>query len=290
MRPAHIVSVTASISIALANGAAAQSPVKFPSGPVPYLQVATPGTILFQPDAGKGPWSVVVLLPTCAGVNAATYDWAGRLVRAGRMALVLDSYTPRNVQNNCQGGVDTAVTQRHMADDIAAALAWLRTLPMVKPDRFAVVGFSFGAMAAAKLSVGSLQRRLTPPIVGLRAVAAFYPGCGTSQPFASANVTEFYDWGGDVTTPLMLFLGAKDDETPPRFCTDKADRARSRGQPVSYKVYEDTTHAFDYATLGNREFRRPLGGNRGTATYRYNQASTEASAAALLAFLAGYLD
>jgi dienelactone hydrolase len=269
MRPAHIVSVTASISIALANGAAAQSPVRFPNGPVPYLQVAAPGTILFQPDGGKGPWSVVVLLPTCAGVNAATYDWAGRLVRAGRMALVLDSYTPRNVQNNCQGGADTA---------------------MVKPDRFAVVGFSFGAMAAAKLSVGSLQRRLTPPIVGLRAVAAFYPGCGTSQPFASANVTEFYDWGGDVTTPLMLFLGAKDDETPPRFCTDKADRARSRGQPVSYKVYEDTTHAFDYATLGNREFRRPLGGNRGTATYRYNQASTEASAAALLAFLAGYLD
>ncbi|HEV3492348.1 MAG TPA: dienelactone hydrolase family protein, partial [Reyranella sp.] len=192
MRPAHIVSVTASISIALANGAAAQSPVRFPNGLVPYLQVAAPGTILFQPDGGKGPWSVVVLLPTCAGVNAATYDWAGRLVRAGRMALVLDSYTPRNVQNNCQGGADTAVTQRHMADDTAAALAWLRTLPMVKPDRFAVVGFSFGAMAAAKLSVGSLQRRLTPPIVGLRAVAAFYPGCGTSQPFASANVTEFY--------------------------------------------------------------------------------------------------
>jgi dienelactone hydrolase len=290
MRPAHIVSVTASISIALANGAAAQSPVRFPSGPVPYRQVAAPGTILFQPDGGKGPWSVVVLLPTCAGVNAATYDWAGRLVRAGRMALVLDSYTPRNVQNNCQGGADTAVTQRHMADDTAAALAWLRTLPMVKPDRFAVVGFSFGAMAAAKLSVGSLQRRLTPPIVGLRAVAAFYPGCGTSQPFAPANVTEFYDWGGDVTTPLTLFLGAKDDETPPRFCIDKADRARSRGQPVSYKVYEDTTHAFDFATLGSREFRKPLGGNRGTATYRYNQASTEASAAALLAFLAGYLD
>jgi dienelactone hydrolase len=290
MRPAHIVSVTASISIALANGAAAQSPVRFPNGPVPYLQVAAPGTILFQPDGGKGPWSVVVLLPTCAGVNAATYDWAGRLVRAGRMALVLDSYTPRNVQNNCQGGADTAVTQRHMADDTAAALAWLRTLPMVKPDRFAVVGFSFGAMAAAKLSVGSLQRRLTPPIVGLRAVAAFYPGCGTSQPFAPANVTEFYDWGGDVTTPLTLFLGAKDDETPPRFCIDKADRARSRGQPVSYKVYEDTTHAFDFATLGSREFRKPLGGNRGTATYRYNQASTEASAAALLAFLAGYLD
>jgi dienelactone hydrolase len=290
MRPAHIISVIASISIALANGAAAQSPVRFPSGPVPYRQVAAPGTILFQPDGGKGPWSVVVLLPTCAGVNAATYDWAGRLVRAGRMALVLDSYTPRNVQNNCQGGADTAVTQRHMADDTAAALAWLRTLPMVKPDRFAVVGFSFGAMAAAKLSVGSLQRRLTPPIVGLRAVAAFYPGCGTSQPFAPANVTEFYDWGGDVTTPLTLFLGAKDDETPPRFCIDKADRARSRGQPVSYKVYEDTTHAFDFATLGSREFRKPLGGNRGTATYRYNQASTEASAAALLAFLAGYLD
>ena len=41
--------------------------------------------------------------------------------------------------------------------------------------------------------------------------------------------------------------------------------------------------------LGSKEFRKPLG-NSGTAIYRYNQASTEASAAALLAFLAGYLD
>jgi dienelactone hydrolase len=147
-----------------------------------------------------------------------------------------------------------------------------------------------GAMAAAKLSVGSLQRRLTPPIVGLRAVAAFYPGCGTGEPNPSMRVIESDDWGGDVTTPLMLFLGAKDDESPPRFCTDKADRARSRGQPVTYKVYENTTHAFDYAMLGSKEFRRPLSGNRGTATYRYSQASTEAAATELPAFLASYLD
>jgi dienelactone hydrolase len=104
------------------------------------------------------------------------------------------------------------------------------------------------------------------------------------------SVVKSDDWGGDVTTPLMLFLGAKDDESPARFCTDKADRARSRGQPVTYKVYENTTHAFDYAMLGSTEFRKPLSGNRGTAIYRYNPTATEASAAELLAFLATYLD
>src|SRR5438105_11816633 len=50
-------------------------------------------------DALPISWPVVVLLPTCSGVNSATYDWAGRLVRAGRMALILDSYTPRKVQD-----------------------------------------------------------------------------------------------------------------------------------------------------------------------------------------------
>jgi dienelactone hydrolase len=269
--------------------AAAQSSPVIPVGPAPFARGnAVPPTILFKPEVGTGPWSVVVLLPTCGGVNIVTFDWAERLLRAGRMALILDSYTPRNVQDNCQA--DAPVTQQMMADDTAAMIAWARTLPMVKPDRFAVVGFSWGAMAAAKLSVGRLQGRLKPPITGLRAVASFYPGCGRAEAFLPARVLDEYEWGGDVTTPLMLFLGAKDDETPARFCIDKAEHARSRGQPVTYKVYENTTHAFDYRMLGSRELRKTLSGNRGTAVYRYNPAATEDSARELLAFLATHLD
>jgi dienelactone hydrolase len=277
--------------IGTAAGAAAESPVVFPAGPVAFARDGVGGTVLFRPgpEAGGGPWSAVVLLPSCTGVTAALYDWAQRLVRAGRLALILDSNTPRGVTNNCRGA-DSAVSQLMIANDTAAALAWLRSLPAVRPDRLAVVGFSWGAMAAAKMSVVGLQQRTRPPIAGLRAVAAFYPGCGTSEPDAPPRVRESYDWGGDVTTPLMLFLGANDDDSPPGFCTQRAERARASGQPVSYRVYENTTHAFDSPQLGTQGMRVRLGSNRGTAIYRYNPATTEVAAAELLAFLAQHLD
>jgi dienelactone hydrolase len=281
--------IAAVFVLAMAGSATAQSPIVFPAGPVPFAASAARQTILFRPAAGSGPWSAVVLLPTCGGVSESVYDWARRLTEAGRLALIVDSNSPRGVGNNCQGAA-SLVTQRHVAEDAAAALAYLRGLPMAKPDRLAVVGFSWGAMAAAKMSGADFQARLTPALAGLRAIVAFYPGCGTAQVNAPLHVVESYAWGGAVAIPLLLALGAKDDDTPAHFCTDRADRLRSSGQPVSYKVYADATHAFDGRQFGTAGRTVPLGGNRGTTIYRYNPSVTEAAAADLRDFLAAHLD
>lgn len=275
--------------LTLPGDSGAQSPVSFPTGPVAFAPSAAPQTVLFQPLRGAGPWSAVVLLPSCGGVSSALYDWAKRLTDWGWLALILDSNTPRRVTNNCQGA-HSPVTQRHIAEDTAAALAYLRSLPMAKADRLAVVGFSWGAMVGAKLSGGPYQAGLAPPTSGLRAIAAFYPGCGTSNTNAPPHVVASYEWGGKVVTPLMLFLGAKDDDTPPGFCTDRADRARSLGQPVTYRVYPDAAHAFDVSVFGTQGRQVKLSGNRGTSVYRYSPAATEAAEADLRAFLGQYLD
>src|SRR5579872_3802050 len=79
MKPLDRLLVMLGIGILGIADAAAQSPV-VPVGPAPFARGnAVPPTILFKPEVGTGPWSVVVLLPTCAGVNIVTFDWAERL-------------------------------------------------------------------------------------------------------------------------------------------------------------------------------------------------------------------
>lgn len=215
------------------------------------------------------------------------YDWAQRLTQAGYVALIVDSNTPRGVGNNCQGA-DSRVTIDDVAGDAAAALAHLRTMPLVRRDRLGLVGFSLGAMVSIRLAGASYQRRRAQGADGLRAIAAFYPGCGTDAFNPPARVRENYEWGSDIVTPLMLFLGAKDDDSPPHHCTQKADRAKSRGQPVSYKTYPDATHSFDNPLWGVAG-RQVQSGSRGAFVYRYSPAATEESARDLRSLLDQYL-
>jgi dienelactone hydrolase len=42
---------------------------------------------------------------------------------------------------------------------------------------------------------------------------------------------------------------------------------------VSWKLYPNTTHAFDHSLLGDKSFKRSAGGR--TFTYRYNAKSVE---------------
>jgi dienelactone hydrolase len=148
------------------------------------------------------------------------------------------------------------------------------------------MGFSWGAMASIRLASVSYQKRLPLGAGGLRAIAFFYGGCGTVS--SNPTVQAIYEWGDDIVTPTMLFLGAIDDETPAHYCAAKADRAKARGQPVSYKVYPDTTHAFDSPIWGS-EGRRISHGARGPFLYRYNPAATEDAWRETEAFFARHL-
>jgi dienelactone hydrolase len=57
--------------------------------------------------------------------------------------------------------------------------------------------------------------------------------------------------------------------------------------PASWKLYPDTTHAFDNSILGDRPFTRQAGGRK--FTYRYNAKSVEAAWRDSREFLARHL-
>jgi len=248
------------------------SPLNFPSEAATFSRPANlKQTVLYRPSDGTGPFPAVVLLHTCGGVGPHLYDWAQRLAQAGYVALIVDSHTPRGVTSNCQGAY-APVTLDDVATDASAALAHLRTLAFVQRNSLGVIGFSAGAMASIRLAGASYQRRLAHGTEGLRAIASFYPGCGTDSPNPAAQAMS--QWGDDIVTPVMLFLGASDDESPPHFCTGKAEQLRARGQPILYKVYPNTTHSFD-SPLWGLQGRQIRHGTRGPFLYRYNPDATE---------------
>jgi dienelactone hydrolase len=228
-------------------------------------------TTVLRPSDGSGPFPAVVLLPTCGGVQRHLFDWARRLNQAGYVAMIVDSNGPRGVTQNCQGS-SAPVTLDNVVSDADAALAYLRRQPFVRGDRLGVIGFSWGAMAAIRLAGQSHQARLADHAAGLRAVAAFYPGCGTDSPDPLVQAT--YEWDAKFATPVLLLLGESDNEAPFPYCARKAESHKRDGEPTSYKVYPNTTHMFDSVEIGPQG-REIWHGSRGPFVYRYNSDVTQ---------------
>ena len=259
----------------------ANSPLEFADAAETFYRPANlKQTKLFRPTKGEGPYPGVVLLPSCAGVADGDYDWVQRYVTTGYVVLVVDSNTPRGVAANCR--LPVAVTLDQIAEDTSAALAHLRSRTFVDGERLGIVGFSWGTMAALRISGASYQRRLSQGAAGLRAIAFFYGSCGThsSNPESRANTNNLSD---DLVTPTMMFLGGLDTEAQPGFCTEKADRLKDRGLPIDFKLYPQATHAFDKSIWGVSG-RTVDSGERGKHTYRYDPAATADAWSKTLAF------
>ncbi|MBI3374302.1 MAG: dienelactone hydrolase family protein [Betaproteobacteria bacterium] len=283
---AKALSATRSVVFAAALGACAsaetvrppESPVVFPSEAVPFARPRNlKQTILFRPSEGSKPFPAIVILPTCGGMGSHIYDWAERLTGAGYVTLLVESNTARGFLNNCSNPPQIKYDQQVV--DAGAALEHLRRLPIVDRNRLGVMGLSFGAGVGLRMASESYQRVLPYGAGGLRAVASFYPWCAQSgRGFDSRDIfTEGLP--SDIVTPTIMFLGAIDDESLPSPCTERADRMKAEGKPIGYKLYPDTTHAFDSPENG-------LAGRkvRGQFFYRYNPAATEDAWRELAAF------
>ncbi|MCW9039161.1 MAG: dienelactone hydrolase family protein, partial [Rhodospirillales bacterium] len=96
---------------------------------------------LFKPEGG-GPFPVVILHHTCAGVSEHIRQWAKEAVDRGFVAYVIDSFGPRNVYNAC-GKVTDVLLSDGMVDVLDGA-RHLAKLPFVDPKRIVHIGFSWG--------------------------------------------------------------------------------------------------------------------------------------------------
>lgn len=203
--------------------------------------------VLYRP-AGPGPFPAVVALHGCGGLwrdkdtlSSRHTDWGERLVAAGFIVLMPDSYGSRGLGSQCGVKDLTIRPSRERVGDAAAARRWLQERPDVRQDAISLLGWSGGGstiLAAIRRDRRPADKR--PDF--LRAVA-FYPGCRTQSESRSF----------EARLPTLILMGEADDWTPPAPCDFLAKAARARGEPVDLVVYPGAVHDFDHPRLELRE-------------------------------------
>ncbi len=137
-----------------------------------------------------------------------------------------------------QGGCDEADYSRSgrvTADEIAAALNFLRGQPFIRPDGAVVLGHSAGGWGALALA--------SQNPAGVTAIVAFAPGRGghandfPNQVCAphtlKSSATEF---GQSARVPVTWLVAANDSYFPPDLSRQLADAFRSGGDKVDFRV------------------------------------------------------
>ena len=227
-----LVAVLGAMVVAGAAGCVAS----LPADPAALQPVLRPHDTVLTP-VGAGPFPAVMVLHGCLGVRSKDTRWAEHLRQVGYVALVVDSMTGRGMTSRedlssvCRG---TSLWGSTRADDIRASLAHLRTLPYVDAGRIAVIGFSHGAWAALDF----LSTTSPDDVHGLRAVVGFYPYCGV------ASRARWMGWRVDV--PTLHLLAGQDTVVSAAQCQSLAERQASGGRPVSFTVYPEARHSFDW--------------------------------------------
>lgn len=279
-------SVGAVIAIALlAAGCATSRPgstrLSFTNA-TPLTPREIPAT-LYRPDGG-GPFPAVVLLHGCHGVSPSNHDWARWFRERGYVALVVDSWGARGIDDGCAADKpDVPNTERF--DDAMGALRFLQNEAGVDPRRIGAIGWSNGGVfAMAVINGPSLERArargVMLPEPGYQASVAVYPG-------GCASLTREY-----VVKPLLLLIGDADDWTLPGTCRQMIEAMRSRGAPAEIVSYPGAYHYFDVegqakaflADVGNEN--RPGGAG---ATVAFDAAANADAHRRVETFFAGAL-
>lgn len=224
---------------------------------VPLPSLAKPPTVevtgeLYRP-AGDGPFPAVVSLHGCAGPpSPERIEAAGAAyVALGYAVLIVDSFGPRGVTQRCITGYGTPV-DRLM--DAYGALLYLAGLPLIDPDRIAVVGYSQGAdVALDAVRQGGVESQFARHF---RAAIAYFPTC-----------TDSY---GDVTVPTVILIGDLDEWTPAQACRDMMARRSGAGAAPRLVIYPGAHHSFTAIRLRGKP----------ETTYGYRNEYNEAAARA----------
>jgi dienelactone hydrolase len=221
---------------------------------------------------GLGPFPAIVQMHGCGGLEAQSYRWARWFADHGYVALVVDSFGPRKLKGDCRSGPDEPpVTARF--DDAFGALQYLQSLPEVKADRIAAIGWSQGGVYAMSVINGpSLERArrrgVALPATGFAAGIGVYPGgC-------------FSLVGEQVIRPLLVLIGEADDWTPAAKCREMVEAMRSRGADARIVTYPGAYHYFDVEgqpkeVLAEVENDNRPGGHGATVSYQA-EAATDA--------------
>lgn len=104
---------------------------------------------LYLPEHADGPVPGVVLGHSGVMVKEALADFAPSLAEAGFAALAIDYRTVGSSEGEPRG----QLYPERQAEDLRAAVSYLRTRPEVDPDRIGLWGVSLGGMVAIQAAV-----------------------------------------------------------------------------------------------------------------------------------------
>jgi dienelactone hydrolase len=219
---------------------------------------------LFKPQ-GKGPFPAVVLMHGCGGWQPAAlgalHDHAWYFLDRGYVVLNLDSFGPRGNSGGtvCESNAQLVNALDYRTNDAFDALHYLQTLQFVDPKSTFLMGQSNGGSVAINAA------KMAGPH-GFRAVAAYYPWCGS---LGASNVK--------LTSPLIIFSGSRDDWVPARECRNRM----STGERLKVVEYPNAPHSFDLQIKLQRYLGKLVG---------FDKSATEDSRAQMLAFFNGHLE
>ncbi len=230
---------------------------------------------LLSKPSGNGPFPAVVLLHECRGMEAYQGAWADRLTSWGYVALRVDSFKPREVEEICTDF--NRVRSGEILFDAYGAAAYLRSQPFVDPDRIGVMGWGYGGRRSLEtVKEGGVQQFFEHKF---RAAVALYGGCSVAEVMFIA--------------PAMMLMGAKDDWSPAAVCQRNLKARRAGPHTFVLNMYPDAYHGFDNPDLGEmfydkdvaNRYKSPAQG----ATLGYNRAAHEDALKRVSEFLAKYL-
>lgn len=233
--------------------------------------------------AGPGPFPAVVLLHGCSGLYtksgalAARHLWWARTLRdQGYLVLLVDSFGPRGIEQQCSDAERKIRASVERKRDAWAALEFLRSRADVQAERIAMLGWSQGG--GAVLAAHAAKDPAHPAAPGYRGAVAFYPGCrgALSDP----------DWQPDG--PLLILIGEKDEWTPAEACEALASRDSLKDR-LELVVYPNAYHGFDLPGTPVRKRKDIAKAPGGEALVGTNEAARTDSVARVTAFLAKLL-
>jgi dienelactone hydrolase len=211
-----------------------------------------------RPD-GVAPFPAVVALHGCNGFFAGYAEIADQLKSWGYVALLVDSFGPREISNRCGYGLPAQAT------DAYAALKYLSQDASVDTARIAVLGYSMGGESALNtVEHGRIDRPLPEKFA---AAVVYYPSCQGHSAMVNA--------------PTLILIGAEDNRAPAASCREMVAQPHESGAVIDLVVYPGAHHNFNF---------RVLTGPRSPGYWlEYNEAVAQDAEAKMRTFLAANL-
>jgi dienelactone hydrolase len=178
--------------------------------------------------------AIVLLHGSVGNYEERGYRYGLPLADLGIAVLVVETYASRTDIATSFIGRALNITETMFDADAYAGLEALSARPDIDASRIALVGFSYGGMAATYALYDAIAARLAPHGPRFAAHAAYYAPCIAR--FADSRTTG---------APLLMLYGGRDELIHRDRCDQIAQDLRGGGSAVTIIDYPGAVHQWD---------------------------------------------